>query len=164
MASLLNTMKKLILALSLLFSPNLLAEEAISILWNNLAPGPAGLSVETNVNLELDGRKVIIPGFMVPLDGQKSGYTKHFLLTPQQGASVHTRPAPPNQLIHVAFDVPIKIPDLQQPMYIAGILSVKSEQAGFAKTGYQMKGIEAIAYPVQVSTSNTSHRAPTRIR
>ncbi|GIU20014.1 MULTISPECIES: DUF3299 domain-containing protein [unclassified Shewanella] len=150
-------MKKLILVLSLLFSPNLLAEEAISILWNNLAPGPKDLPAETNVNLELDGKKVIIPGFIVPLDGQNSGYTKNFLLTPQQGACFHKPPSAPNQLIHVAFDVPIAIPDLEQPMYIAGTISIKSAQAGFAKTGYHLKGIEAIAYPVQVSSSAAAH-------
>ncbi|WP_299798296.1 DUF3299 domain-containing protein [uncultured Shewanella sp.] len=149
-------MKKLILALSLLFSPALIAEEAISILWNNLAPGPADLPVTENVNLELDGKKVIIPGFVVPLDGKNSGYTKNFLLTPQQGACFHKPPSPPNQLIHVSFDVPIAIPDLQQPMYIAGTLNVKSAQAGFAKTGYHIKGVEAIAYPVKINTADTA--------
>ncbi|ABV38785.1 conserved hypothetical protein [Shewanella sediminis HAW-EB3] len=148
-------MKKLILAFSLLYSPALLAEEAISILWNNLAPGPVDLPVTENVNLELDGKKVIIPGFVVPLDGQNSGYTKNFLLTPQQGACFHKPPSPANQLIHVSFDVPIAIPDLQQPMYIAGTLNVKSAQTGFAKTGYHIKGVEAIAYPVQINTPDT---------
>jgi hypothetical protein len=151
----LNNMKKIILAFSIIFSPALLAEEAISILWHNLAPGPADLPVATNVNLALDGKKVIIPGFVVPLGGKNSGYVKHFLLTPQQGACFHKPQSPANQLIHVSFDVPIAIPDLQQPMYIVGTLNVKSAQAGFAKTGYHLKGIEAIPYPTQISTSDT---------
>jgi hypothetical protein len=151
----LNNMKKIILAFSIIFSPALLAEEAISILWHNLAPGPADLPVTTNVNLELDGKKVIIPGFVVPLGGKNSGYVKHFLLTPQQGACFHKPQSPANQLIHVSFDVPIAIPDLQQPLYIVGTLNVKSAQAGFAKTGYHLKGIEAIPYPTQISTSDT---------
>ncbi len=151
-------MKKIILALSLLFCSNLFAEEPISILWNNLAPGPVDLPVDTNVNLALDGKKVIIPGFIVPLDGQNSGYTKNFLLTPQQGACFHKPPSPANQLIHVAFDVPIAIPDLEQPMYIAGTLSIKSAQAGFAKTGYHLKGIEAIEYPTPVKVAQADHQ------
>lgn len=151
MASL-YTMKNLILAFSLLFSSSLLAEEAVSIMWHNLAPGAANLPVETNVNLALDGKKVIIPGFVVPLNGKNSGYVKNFLLTPQQGACFHKPPSPSNQLIHVAFDVPVAIPDLQQPMYIAGTLTVKNAQAGFAKTGYHLEGIEVIPYPVKINT------------
>lgn len=147
-------MKKTILALSLLFSSNLFAEESMPILWNNLAPGPAELPVATNINKELEGKNVIIPGFVVPLDGKK-GVTRHFLLTPQQGACFHKPPSPENQLIHVEFDTAIAIPDPQQPIYISGTLSVKSKQTGFAKTGYYIKGIEAVAYPVQNLASKT---------
>lgn len=150
-------MKIFILAFSLIFSPVILAEEAISLLWSQLAPGSPDLPAATNINADLHGKQVIIPGFVVPLDGQKSGYTKNFLLTPQQGACFHKPPSPSNQLIHVAFDVPIAIPDLQQPMYIAGTLTVKNAQAGFAKTGYHMKGIEALPYPVHIDTIATEH-------
>ena len=150
-------MKKLILALSLLISPPLFAEEAMSILWSNLAPGSADLPAVTNVNLELDGKTVIIPGFIVPLDGQGKQQTKNFLLTPQQGACFHKPPSPPNQLIHVTFDEPIDVPGTEQPVYIAGKLTIKSAQAGFAKTGYHLQGLEAVAYPVQVGSTAIAH-------
>ncbi|MEZ9196640.1 DUF3299 domain-containing protein [Shewanella sp. 10N.286.54.B9] len=152
-------MKNLILAFSLLFSSSVIAEEPVSILWHNLAPGAADMPVETNVNLALDGKKVVIPGFIVPLDGKNSGYVKNFLLTPQQGACFHKPPSPPNQLIHVSFDVPIAIPDLEQPMYVTGILNVKSAQAGFAKTGYHLSGIETIPYPVKINTAEEQDHA-----
>ena len=141
---------------SLLLSPALAAEEAQPILWHNLAPGAADLPAKTNVNLALDGKKVIIPGFVVPLDGKNSGYVKNFLLTPQQGACFHKPPSASNQLIHVSFDVPIAISDLEQPIYVAGTLSVKYAQAGFAKTGYHLHGIEAIPYPVVIETADAS--------
>lgn len=151
------TMYKIIL-LILFISPNLFAKEAISILWEQLAPGPASLSVDANVNLELDGKNVVIPGFVVPLDGQGKKQSKNFLLTPQQGACFHKPPSPPNQLIHVVFDKPIDIPDSEQPLYIVGKLSIKSAQAGFAKTGYYLEGIEAIEYPTQVKTTHSDHQ------
>ena len=49
---------------------------------------------------ELDGRRVKIPGFIVPLetDGQ---VTSEFLLVPYFGACIHTPPPPGNQIIHV---------------------------------------------------------------
>ncbi|MGI2180053.1 DUF3299 domain-containing protein [Shewanella frigidimarina] len=147
-------MNKLILIFSLLFSSSLFAEEAIPILWHNLAPGSADLPAETNVNPALDGREVIIPGFVVPLDGKNTGYIKNSLLTPQQGACFHKPPSPSNQLIHVSFDIPIAIPDLEQPMYIVGTLKVKNAQAGFAKTGYQLKGIKVIPYPVKIAAAS----------
>ena len=148
-------MNKLILALSLLISPPLFAQEAMSILWSNLAPGSADLPPASNINLALDGKVVIIPGFIVPLDGQGKAQTKNFLLTPQQGACFHKPPSPPNQLIHVTFDQAVAVPGPEQPIYIAGKLTIKSAQAGFAKTGYHLQGIEAIAYPVQVSSTDT---------
>ncbi|MBL4914978.1 DUF3299 domain-containing protein [Shewanella schlegeliana] len=151
-------MKKIILVLSLLISSPLFAEEAMSILWSNLAPGSVDLPAATNVNLELDGKTVIIPGFIVPLDGQGKAQTKNFLLTPQQGACFHKPPSPPNQLIHVVFNEPIAVPTAEQPVYIAGKLSIKSAQSGFAKTGYFMHGIEAIAYPAQVVSAQPEHQ------
>ncbi|MEZ9593566.1 DUF3299 domain-containing protein [Shewanella sp. 10N.261.52.F9] len=145
--------RTVIILLSMLFCGNALAEEAVSILWSQLAPGGPELPVESNVNLALDGKNVIIPGFIVPLDGQGKSHSKNFLLTPQQGACFHKPPSPQNQLIHVVFDNPIAVPVAEQPIYIAGKLSIKNAQSGFAKTGYYLQGVEAIAYPVQVASS-----------
>ncbi|WP_244899761.1 DUF3299 domain-containing protein [Shewanella japonica] len=151
-------MKKLTLVLIvLLVAPQVFAEEAVSILWGHLAPNSADTAVEINVNQELDGKNVIIPGFIVPLDGQGKSHTKNFLLTPQQGACFHKPPSPPNQLIHVVFNEPIAIPEMEQPIYIAGKLTIKSAQSGFAKTGYLLEGVEAIDYPKQVPISASAH-------
>ncbi|MCL1046525.1 DUF3299 domain-containing protein [Shewanella electrodiphila] len=149
--------KSLILFIAVLFSSQLAADEAMSILWQQLAPGPSDLPVATNVNQDLDGKTIIIPGFIVPLDGLDVSRSKNFLLTPQQGACFHKPPAPANQLIHVVFDEPIAIPDAHHPMYIAGTLSIKSAQSGFAKTGYALKGIEAIEYPISVAKTSAAH-------
>ncbi|WP_051484595.1 DUF3299 domain-containing protein [Shewanella waksmanii] len=149
--------KSLILLLTWLLSTPLYATEALAILWQNLAPGASHLPAETNVNHELDGKTVIIPGFVVPLDGLDVSQSKNFLLTPQQGACFHKPPAPANQLIHVVFDEPIAIPNPEQPIYIAGTLTIKPAQSGFAKTGYALKGIEAINYPTTAAHTNEPH-------
>ena len=51
-------------------------------------------------NKELDGRRVRIPGYLLPLefDGKK---INEFLLVPYVGACSHTPPPPPNQIVFV---------------------------------------------------------------
>ncbi|MXR70513.1 DUF3299 domain-containing protein [Shewanella sp. JBTF-M18] len=149
-------MKKYILIFSLLFSSNLFAKEPQAILWNSLAPGPAKLPAEVNINQALDGERVVIPGFVIPLDALE-GQTRDFLLSPRLGACIHRPPPGPNQLIHVTFEQPIALPEIEQPVYISGRLAVRSEKNAFAQTGYFIQGDEAIPYPVKIAPSATNH-------
>ncbi len=149
-------MKKYLILFIALLSSGAIAEEATSILWKKLAPGPAELPAEVNVNPELDGKKVVIPGFVIPLDAQ-DGLTSNFLLSPRQGACIHRPPPAPNQLIHVVFDKPIKLPEIEQPIYISGTINLKTEKNAFAQTGYFIQGDEAIEYPIKVKPSQTGH-------
>jgi hypothetical protein len=52
---------------------------------------------------ELDGKPVIIPGFVLPLEYAGTKVTE-FLLVPWVGACIHTPPPPANQIIHVIVD------------------------------------------------------------
>lgn len=49
---------------------------------------------------ELNGARVEIPGFVVPLDVD-AGRVKEFLLVPYFGACIHVPPPPSNQVLHV---------------------------------------------------------------
>ena len=51
-------------------------------------------------NQQLDGRRVRIPGYLLPLEfeGKK---INEFLLVPYVGACIHTPPPPPNQIVFV---------------------------------------------------------------
>jgi len=54
-----------------------------------------------NVVNELNGKRVRVPGYVVPFDfNAESEYTE-FLLVPYFGACLHTPPPPPNQIILV---------------------------------------------------------------
>ncbi|MCG9720912.1 DUF3299 domain-containing protein [Shewanella sp. Isolate7] len=149
-------MKKYILIFSLLFSSNVFADAPQAILWNSLAPGPAKLPAEVNINQALNGKQVVIPGFVIPLDTLE-GQTRDFLLSPRQGACIHRPPPGPNQLIHVTFEQPIALPEIEQPIYISGTLAVRSEKNAFAQTGYFIQGDEAIPYPVKIAPSASNH-------
>ena len=56
---------------------------------------------------ELNGQKVRLPGYLVPLEGQ-AGEWKEFLLVPYFGACIHSPPPPANQIVHVKAAIPAK--------------------------------------------------------
>ena len=53
------------------------------------------------VDKSVDGQRVKIPGYMLPLK-REQGRVSEFLLVPWVGACIHTPPPPPNQMVHVA--------------------------------------------------------------
>jgi len=59
-------------------------------------------------NTELNGSKIRLPGYLLPLEIENRKVTE-FLLVPWVGACIHTPPPPPNQIVHVklakGFDI-----------------------------------------------------------
>jgi hypothetical protein len=59
-------------------------------------------------NAELNGKKIRLPGYLLPLEFEDKKVTE-FLLVPWVGACIHTPPPPPNQIVHVklakGFDI-----------------------------------------------------------
>ena len=51
-------------------------------------------------NPKMDGARVRLPGYVVPLEEVK-GELKEFLLVPYFGACIHSPPPPANQIVHV---------------------------------------------------------------
>ena len=54
------------------------------------------------VDDSVDGQRIRIPGYMLPLARSEAGVTE-FLLVPWVGACIHTPPPPPNQMVHVSI-------------------------------------------------------------
>lgn len=52
------------------------------------------------VDDSVDGQRIRIPGYILPLARSEAGVTE-FLLVPWVGACIHTPPPPPNQMVHV---------------------------------------------------------------
>ena len=88
----------------------------------------------------LDGRYVKIPGFIVPLESDKPGTLKEFLLVPYYGACIHTPPPPPNQIVYVTFDEAVEIESLYNPYWIIGTISTKPYMGEVADTVYRLSG------------------------
>jgi hypothetical protein len=87
----------------------------------------------------LDGQLVRLPGFVVPLDADFKSM-KSFLLVPYFGACIHTPPPPPNQIVHVIADKPLRGGDLMNDaVWVTGVLSVKNSRTELADAGYVLK-------------------------
>ncbi|QUJ67768.1 DUF3299 domain-containing protein [Photobacterium sp. GJ3] len=98
-----------------------------------------------SVRPELDGSKVKIPGFVIPLEGDENTITE-FLLVPYFGACIHVPPPPPNQIIYVKFPKGAPVQQLWDVVYIVGKLKVQTVEHDLAETGYMLQGTEIEEY------------------
>lgn len=83
--------------------------------------------LRTSVVSELNGRKIAIGGYLLPLEMDGSKVTE-FLLVPYVGACIHSPPPPPNQILHVTVKGKkgYKSEALFDPVLVTGVMSVKS--------------------------------------
>lgn len=95
---------------------------------------------------KLDGKRVKLPGFVVPLegDGQK---LSEFLLVPYYGACIHVPPPPANQTVYVT--VPkgdARIRHAFDTVWVTGTMSAKPFTSDLATAGYQIKAESVTPY------------------
>ena len=83
--------------------------------------------IQTSVVKELNGQRVSIPGYLLPLEVSATKVTE-FLLVPYVGACIHVPPPPPNQIVHVKIDhnKSYKSKSLYEPVWVTGVISAKS--------------------------------------
>lgn len=108
--------------------------EQIRVIWDN-AP----------VVERLNGQRIRIPGFVVPLEGDGDSIHE-FLLVPYFGACIHVPPPPANQLIHVMPDEEIPARWNMVPVWVSGVLTVARYDSDMGSAGYQMRGIRVEEY------------------
>lgn len=156
-------MKKIFLALMLVMSfvtPTLVSagEDILKLDWIDLIPESerqqfdsygmpvtdhsgqaAKQSLVGKVRQELNGSKVKIPGFVIPLEGDEEKVTE-FLLVPYFGACIHVPPPPPNQIIYVKFPKGAPVQELWDVIYVVGTLKTETINHELAETGYVLEG------------------------
>jgi hypothetical protein len=83
---------------------------------------------------ELEGLRIRIPGYVVPLD-MLGGDIREFLLVPYMGACIHTPPPPANQIIQV---VSARRQALQtmDAVWVVGTLKVGRSDTRMGVSGY----------------------------
>jgi uncharacterized protein len=97
-----------------------------------------GAGASPAVVLELDGKRVRIGGYVVPLDFEAAN-VKEFLLVPFVGACIHVPPPPPNQIVYVKAIKGFDVQGSFDPVWVTGTLKTASQYTGLAETGYSIE-------------------------
>ena len=110
------------------------------------APAAVQQSAAAPVVPALDGQRVKLPGYIVPLDMADDGKVTEFLLVPYFGACIHVPPPPSNQILHVRTELGVMIDALWQPFWIEGELEVEHSSSELAEAGYRMEAQKIYPY------------------
>lgn len=110
--------------------------------------GPAAVqqSPAAPVVKALDGQRVKLPGYIVPLSNDDDNRVQEFLLVPFFGACIHVPPPPSNQIVYVTSVSGVKLDDLYQPFWIEGALEVEASSSELAEAGYRMAADKVYPY------------------
>ena len=128
--------------------------DGTTVSWDTLR----GLNLETGAVddklKKLDGQKVRIPGFVVPLNAADNwNDIDEFVFVPSPAACIHVPPPPPNQMIHIKLENNATItPTVGMPYWVHGTLKVQKTDSLYGEISYQL-GFEHIE-EYKVETSN----------
>ncbi len=92
----------------------------------------------------LDGMKVKIPGFMVPLEDSMRKVTE-LLLVPSPQACIHVPPPPPNQMVFVKME-DRGVEAAFGPIWVYGTLHLKSQRHQYGEASFSLTGLETTPY------------------
>ena len=90
------------------------------------------------VEAALDGHKVKLPGYVVPLDDGPNGLVE-FLLVPYFGACIHTPPPPANQIVLVVPAKPAAGFRSMDTVWVSGVLRAKRSDSPMGSSGYRLE-------------------------
>jgi hypothetical protein len=93
-------------------------------LWDNAPTNP-----------KIEGTRVRLPGYVVPLEEVK-GELKEFLLVPYFGACIHSPPPPANQIVHVISDTPLKGWRTMDAVWVNGTIKAARTDSAMGVSGY----------------------------
>lgn len=122
---------------------------ATEITWDTLAQldfktGEAGAELSA-----LDGKRVKVPGFIVPLDLNEKNLVNEALLVPYFGACIHVPPPPPNQMVYTKKSdgfgqIDINGASLYEPFWFSGTLSLKAFESEYGAVSFTLKNVDAV--------------------
>ena len=100
-------------------------------LWDNAPTEPS-----------LDGTRVKLPGYLVPLEESAAGHTE-FLLVPTAGACVHTPPPPTNQIVYATMTTG-RAAKVEQvfSVWVSGRLEIASTDSPYGQAGFKLGAVK----------------------
>jgi uncharacterized protein len=97
----------------------------------------------------LDGQRVRLPGFVVPLEYDDKQVSE-FLLVPYFGACIHTPPPPSNQIVHVTTGGFGPSPEqLWDPVWVSGTMFTSHISSELGDAGYRMDALTIEPYVME---------------
>jgi hypothetical protein len=85
----------------------------------------------------LNGKKIKIPGFMVPLEDTQKAVTE-FLLVPSPQACIHVPPPPPNQMVYVKMRAGGEV--AFGPIWVYGTLNLVTKKSMYGEASFELIG------------------------
>lgn len=122
------------------------AQSAVPIDWRLLGQLNVDNGTAPDSLKRLDGQRVRIPGFIVPLDDSQDEGAE-FLLVPYYGACVHTPPPPPNQMAFVTMtgNRSVKLA-LFDAVWMEGTLRIVNYDSPYGSVGFTIEGMSMRPY------------------
>lgn len=99
----------------------------------------------TKLNAALDGRRIKMPGYIVPFDMSAAGITD-FILAPYLGACIHVPPPPANQLVLVSANAPWPADKMWEAVWVTGLLRIQLQSTELGQTGYVITNADLELY------------------
>lgn len=87
----------------------------------------------------MNGRKVALQGYVVPLDIDEHGLMTSFFFVPTLGACIHVPPPPPDQMIYVSLSKPVTAPEYGESAWLKGTLRTEAQNLELASAAYTMR-------------------------
>jgi len=98
------------------------------------------------VRPDLNGAKVKLAGFIVPLQNDAQNRVTEFFLVPYYGACIHVPPPPPNQIVLVRFGKGFDLQDMYAPIWIEGTLHTEKISNDLASASYTFSADRVYLY------------------
>jgi len=95
--------------------------------------------VSTKVIAEMDGQRVKLPGFVVPISVNEQQLVTEFFIVPYFGACLHMPPPPPNQIVYGSYPQGLVQPSLYEPFWLSGQLKTQVYENDMALAAYEMR-------------------------
>jgi hypothetical protein len=125
------------------------ANAPITVNWQTLKTLDTKAPAKKTAALDLQGKQVSIPGFMVPLEDDDNAVTE-FLLVPYAGACIHTPPPPPNQIVYVKMGHNSKAKmSWVDPIVVTGELKISTVVSPYGDVAYTLTGENIKPYEEQ---------------
>ena len=95
-------------------------------------------AISIGVVEKIDGKSIRMAGFLVPIEFSAENLISEFFLVPYFGACFHLPPPPPNQIIYVSSSEPFKYENIEDPIWVMGVINAEQTGNDIATASYSM--------------------------